>query len=101
MALGPILRSLARNRTGAILIALQIAFTMTVVVNAWFMIGERLGMIDRPSGLLEADMFYVTSTGFADDFNVKVSIDNDLRALRALPGVADVVTMNAIPLSAA
>ena len=99
MEFGPIMRALSRNKTGAVLIALQIAFTMTVVVNAWFMIGERLGLIDRPSGLVEADMFYVTSTGFTDDFNVKTTIDDDLRTLRQLPGVVDVVTMNAIPLS--
>ena len=99
MEIGPIIRAMSRNKTGAVLIALQIAFTMTVVVNAWFMIGERLGLVDRPSGLIEADMFYVTSTGFVDDFNIKVTIDEDLRVLRELPGVVDVVTMNSVPLS--
>lgn len=99
MEIGPIIKALLRNKTGAILIALQIAFTMTVVVNAWFMIGERLGLIDRPSGMVEADMFYVTSTGFTDDFNIKTSTDEDLRALRELPGVIDAVGINAIPLS--
>ncbi len=99
MEFGPILRALSRNKIGAILIALQIAFTMTVVVNAWFMIGERLALIDRPSGILEDDLFYLTSTGFADDFNVKVSIDEDLRRIRQTPGVVDATVVNAIPLS--
>jgi len=97
--IAPILRALSRNKTGAILIALQIAFTMTVVVNAWYMVGERVGMIDRPSGLIEEDIFYVSSTGFADDINIKVTIEEDLLALRSLPGVVDAVTINAIPLS--
>ncbi|MEM7098489.1 MAG: FtsX-like permease family protein [Pseudomonadota bacterium] len=99
METGPILRALSRNKTGALLIALQIAFTMTVVVNAWYMVGERLGNIDRPSGLLEEDIFYVSSTGFAEDFNIKVTIEEDLLALRQLPGVVDAVTINAVPLS--
>ena len=99
MEIAPILRALSRNKTGAILIALQIAFTMTVVVNAWYMVGERLGMIDRPSGLIEEDIFYVSSTGFADDFNIKVTIEEDLLALRSLPGLVDAVTINAVPLS--
>ena len=99
MEIGPILRALSRNKTGALLIALQIAFTMTVAVNAWFMVGERLGLIDRPSGLIESDLFYLTSVGFAEDFNAKTAIEEDLLRLRSLPGVVDAVNINAIPLS--
>ena len=99
MEIGPILRALSRNKTGATLIALQIAFTMTVVVNAWFMIGERLALIERPSGMNEADTFYLSNTGFADNFNMQVAVDEDLTYLRNLPGVANAVTINAVPLS--
>jgi putative ABC transport system permease protein len=50
MEIGPILRALARNKLGVILIALQIAFTMTVMVNAVFIIIERSAAMARPSG---------------------------------------------------
>ena len=99
MHIGPIIRATLRNKTGAILIALQIAFTMTVVVNSWFMISERLGLIDRPSGLVEADLFHIQSTGFAGDFNAQVTVDEDLAMLRDLPGIVDAVQMNSVPLS--
>ncbi|MCZ6854230.1 MAG: ABC transporter permease [Gammaproteobacteria bacterium] len=99
MELGPILRALLRNKTGAILIALQIAFTMTVIVNALFMIEERTQQMARPSGLVEADIFYLTSTGFATDFNHRVTIEEDLALLRQTPGIVDAIQINTIPLS--
>jgi len=34
MEIGPIWRAMMRNKTGAILIALQIAVTMAIMVNA-------------------------------------------------------------------
>ncbi len=99
MEIGPILRALLRNKTGAVLIALQIAFTMTVIVNALFMIKERTELIARPSGLVEEDIFYLTSTGFATDFNERVTIEEDLALLRQTPGIKDAIQINAIPLS--
>lgn len=97
--LGPILRAALRNKTGAILIALQIAFTMTVVVNSWFMISERLGLIDRPSGLIEDELFHLRSIGFGNNFDPQSSVEEDLDLLRRTPGVVDAIQINAIPLS--
>ena len=57
MEIGPILRAITRNKLGVVLIALQIAFTMTVMVNAIFIINERSRMMGRPSGLDEANIF--------------------------------------------
>lgn len=96
---GPILRALARNKIGAILIALQIAVTMTIVVNAIFIIQERSELMARDSGINEKDTFYLNSNGFASDFNHKNTIQEDLLALRNLPGVANAITINAIPTS--
>ena len=53
--IGPIFRSLLRNKLGVTLIALQIALTMAIVTNAAFIIGERSADIARPSGLDEAN----------------------------------------------
>lgn len=99
MDIGPILRAMFRNKIGAVLIALQIAFTMTVVVNAYFMIAERVEAMDRPSGLAESELFHIASSGFADDFNVRVTVEEDLALLRQTPGIVDAVQVNAIPLS--
>lgn len=99
MELGPILRAMTRNKTGAVLIALQIAFTMTVVVNAWVMIDERLRLMDRPSGLAEDELFHIPVWGFAADFDARAAVIDDLALLRQTPGVANAVPINAIPLS--
>ena len=55
MEIGPILRSLLRNKLGALLIALQIAFTMTVIINAVFIINP-VFFISRRSVLVMTSM---------------------------------------------
>ncbi|MBD3649241.1 MAG: FtsX-like permease family protein [Pseudomonadales bacterium] len=99
MEIGPILRAMLRHKTGAILIAVQIAFTMTVVVNALFLVEDRLDRMDRPSGLVEDELFQIVSTGFVKDFNTKLAVEQDLDTLRKTPGIADAIQINAIPLS--
>ncbi|MDP6414010.1 MAG: cell division protein FtsX [Gammaproteobacteria bacterium] len=88
-----------RNKLGVILITLQIAFTMTVVINAIFIINERSRLMARPSGLDEANTFFLTSVGFGDDFNEAVTVADDLAALRQTPGVVNATVTNAIPVS--
>lgn len=97
--IGPIFRALMRNKVGAILIAIQIAITMTIIVNAVFIIYERSQKMERESGIDEANSFYLSSAGFADSFNPKVTIKEDLEALRQLPGVANAIQINAVPIS--
>ncbi|MDA1372191.1 MAG: FtsX-like permease family protein [Proteobacteria bacterium] len=81
------------------MISLQIAFTMTVVINAFFIINERSRLMARPSGLDEANTFFLTSIGFGENFNGAVTVADDLAMLRQLPGVVDVTVTNAIPVS--
>lgn len=99
MHIGPIWRSMLRNKTGAILIALQMAVTMAIMVNAISIINERSGAMERPSGLDEANIFHIGSYGYKDSFNEQQTINRDLDAIRALPGVVNAVQTNAIPLS--
>lgn len=99
MEIGPILRALTRNKIGVVLIALQIAFTMTVMVNAVFIINERSKAMVRPSGLDEANTFYLSSTGFGDQFNSEITEQDDLELLRNMPGIIDAAPTNAIPVS--
>lgn len=96
---GLILRALARNKIGALLIAMQIALTMTIMVNAIFMIQDRQQQMQRDSGLDEANTFYLTNTIFAQDYNIHAHLQTDLHLIRNTPGVIDAVQINAIPLS--
>ena len=99
MEIGPIWRAMMRNKTGAILIALQIAVTMAIMVNAISIMQERGRMMARPSGIDEHNIFSISSVGFAEDFNERVTIEEDLAALRAMPGVVNAIQSNSVPLS--
>ncbi len=96
---GLILRALARNKIGAMLIALQIALTMAIMVNAIFMIQDRQQQMKRASGLDEANTFYLTNTIFGQDYNIISHLQTDLNMIRNTPGVVDAIQINAVPLS--
>jgi putative ABC transport system permease protein len=99
MEIGPIWRAMMRNKTGAILIALQIAVTMAIMVNAISIMQERSRMMSRPTGIDEHNIFSIVSFGFAEDFNERVTIEEDLAALRSMPGVVNAIQSNSVPLS--
>lgn len=99
MNTGPIIRALMRNKLGAALIALQIAFTMTVIINAIFIINERNRLIDQPSGMDDSSLFHVTVIGFGDDYDEEIVARDDLETLRRTPGIVNASVVNAIPVS--
>jgi putative ABC transport system permease protein len=99
MEIGPIWRAMMRNKTGAILIALQIAVTMAIMVNAVSIMQEKNRMLSRPSGIDENNIFTLASVGFAEDFNERATVEEDLAAIRAMPGVVNAIQSISIPLS--
>jgi putative ABC transport system permease protein len=99
MEFRPILSALMRNKVGMVLIGLQVALTLAIVVNALFIINQRLGNMARPSGLDEPNIFMIGSLGFTPNFDVRATIDGDLRMLRDLPGVVDAYASNTLPLT--
>jgi putative ABC transport system permease protein len=88
-----------RNRTGSVLIALQIALTLAIVVNCMFLAKNRIDFINRPSGMDVDNIIYAQSIGFGMDYEHDATIDADLRLLRDLPGVIAVSSTNQLPLS--
>lgn len=99
MEFRPILNALMRNKTGLLLIALQVAITLAIVCNSVFIILQRIEKVNRPSGMDEKALFTITSLGFAPDFDLRGSLRQDLDALRSIPGVIDATTINSVPLS--
>lgn len=97
--IGPIFRALLRNKVGAVLIALQVAVTMTIVVNAIHLISSRSDLIARDSGLDEANQFYITTIGYEQNYDARYVTNSDLDLLRNVPGVVDAVQTNALPMS--
>ena len=99
MGLRPILSALLRNRAGALLVAIQIALTLAIVVNAVYVTEQRVSKIGRPSGLDDQNQFALSATGFEKNFDFFGMVRADLALLRALPGVVDATSINQIPLS--
>jgi putative ABC transport system permease protein len=99
MELGPIWRASARNKTGVLLIVLQVAFTMALVVNAVGIAEDRAERMERPSGIDEANIFHLGSARVDPKLDAKLLSEEDLRSIRAIPGVRAAVQINAIPLS--
>lgn len=106
MTVHPILAALRKHKAGAALIALQIALTLAIVCNAIFIIGQRIERINRPTGIVESDLFLVTqqwagapSMDNAADVDKLDSMQReDLAALRGMPDVASVASISTLPL---
>jgi putative ABC transport system permease protein len=95
----PIASALWRNRTGALLVALQIAIGLAVLVNAVYVVKQRVDKINRPHGMDIENIFVVATTGFTRDFDYDASWRQDLAFLRGLPGVVAASLSSNIPLS--
>jgi putative ABC transport system permease protein len=93
------LRALMRNKIGALLIALQIALTLTIMVNAIFMMQERNRQMARASGVDEQNTFYLSNTVFGENYPLQSALARDLDQIRKTPGVVAATQINAIPLS--
>ncbi|HEX5789241.1 MAG TPA: FtsX-like permease family protein [Woeseiaceae bacterium] len=98
MEFGPIWRSLKRNKAGYILIATQIAVTMAIMINSVAIMQQRAQDMGRPSGMDEANIFTFSSTAFVPETDMQSLIEEDLDAVRRLPGVVDVNATNSFPL---
>jgi putative ABC transport system permease protein len=99
LAVRPILSALMRNRTGAVLVAMQIAIALAVLVNALYIVVQRAEKIGRPTGIDVDNIMVVASAGFTSRFQTMPSIQEDLGWLRALPGVVAATPMGNIVLS--
>ena len=99
MGLRPIFSSLMRNGAGALLVAIQIALTLAIVVNAVFVTKQRVTHIGRPSGLDDQNQFAVPVTGFEKDFDLFAMIRADMVMLRDMPGVVEAAPISQVPLS--
>jgi putative ABC transport system permease protein len=92
-----ILSTLRRHRTATFLIVAEIALTCAIVCNAIFLIRERLARMDQPSGVAEAELVRARVTGIGKQDSAESITQEDLTALRALPGVKAATTINMVP----
>lgn len=99
MELGPILRALTRHKTGTLLVALQIAVSLAIMVNAAFIIQARIDKMNRPTGMDVPNMVAVSLRGVSADYDALANIQRDLDMIRSRPEVVSASVINQIPLS--
>lgn len=99
MGFGPMMSSLMRNKTGPILVALQIAVTLAIVINSLYIVVQRVEKIDRDPGIDVNNVIVTYVRGFGEDFDVIDSITNDLDLIKSIPGVVAATVTNQVPLS--
>ncbi|HEX7037117.1 MAG TPA: FtsX-like permease family protein [Pseudomonadales bacterium] len=97
MDIRPILSTLARHKTAAGLIVLEIALSCAIISNAVFLISNRLDRMSQSSGLVENEILHVQLVGATRSGNVDAITLEDLAALRAVPGVKHAATVNQVP----
>jgi putative ABC transport system permease protein len=95
----PILSALLRNRTGAVLVAMQVAIALAVLVNALYIVVQRAEKMRRPTGIDVDNVIVIGSAGYTERFQTVPSMAEDLAYLRGLPGVVAATVTGAIPLS--
>src|SRR6476661_6441031 len=99
MEIRPILSSLLRSKTGAVLIAAQIALTLAIIANALYIVKDRVDRANRPAGIDEANTFYLFFAGSSRPPDAEAMQQRDVETLRALPGVVDAAWVNQFPMT--
>ncbi len=100
----PILSALMRSKTGAILVALQVAISLAILTNAVYIVNLRLAVVARPSGVAaEHDMFSlgISNQKLGDHAAQVAQQKQDEATMRAVAGVSSVVRTSQVPMSRA
>ena len=98
----PIFSALLRNKTGPLLVAIQVALSLAILVNAIYIVNLRLGVAARPSGIVaEKDVFmlFASNQRLGDHADQLTMQKQETAILRAVPGVVSVARTSSSPLS--
>ena len=81
MEIRPILSTLRRHKTAAVLIVLEIALTCAILCNALFLVAQRLETLNMPSGMDDAHLIMARATGIGTQVDANARTREDLAAL--------------------
>ena len=102
MEIRPILSALMRSKTGAILVALQVAISLAILANAIHIVNVRQAVAARPSGIaheeqiVHIDVRHLVKSSANEQLALQA---RETAALRAVGGVTAVAFTNQVPLS--
>jgi putative ABC transport system permease protein len=102
MEIRPILSALLRSKTGAILVALQVAISLAILSNALHIVNVRQGVAARPSGIADEHAVIYANVrhlrkGSSNEQLAEQQTETDV--LRAISGVTSVAFVSQMPLS--
>ncbi len=95
----PVFSSARRNLAATLLVVLQVAIALAVLVNATWIVQQRLRILNTPTGMDDANLLAVMSVSFTKRFNYDASLRADLAYLRGLNGVVAAAPVDAVPFS--
>lgn len=98
MEIRPILSALLRSKTGALLIAAQVALTLAILGNALYIVQSRLALASRPSGADESNLFFSRLAAFRPGLDIPAMREADLQRIRGVPGVVAAAHANQVPM---
>lgn len=96
MDIRPILTTLRRHKTAALLIVLEVALTCAIICNALFLIQNRIARLQRDSGMAETELVRLAIHGINEQGDSNPLTRDDLAVLRALPGVKAATISNQV-----
>ncbi|KRE88599.1 ABC transporter permease [Frateuria sp. Soil773] len=99
MDIVPILSTLRRHKTTALLVVLEIALTCAIVCNAVFLISNRLERMKMPGGVAQHELIMVQAASIGQQADAKARAREDLALLRQIPGVTAAALVNEVPFT--
>lgn len=102
MEIRPIFSALLRQKTGPLLVAVQVALSLAILANALFIVNQRIATAERPSGIAdEANVGYlqVLPLKKPSHNDILAQQNRDLAAIRAIPGVVAAADTSQMPMS--
>lgn len=102
MEIRPIFTALLRNKTGPIVVALQVALSLAILANALHIVNERRAVAARPSGLGdEHSVFSIAVRSLANETPEQqlATIKRQTEVLRAVGGVVAAAQLSQMPMS--
>ena len=101
MQIGPIFRALMRNKTGTMLLVVQIALTLAVLMNAVAVMLRVNELVAQDVGYDTANLVLIRHRAFDDAYDEpsyrKARLEEDLRILRQTEGVVAATVSNGAP----
>jgi putative ABC transport system permease protein len=97
MEIRALLSAMSRGKTGPLLVAIQVALTLAVIVNVAYLVQQRLGVINRPTGLDLENTFWINVQREDPKAPYEAMVRADLAYLNELPDVVAAANVGPIP----